>query len=525
MTSFLKLLLATLWVLLSAYLAQRLLPQLGLLPATWTGGTPRIMPWPQFFQVLLLLLPLVFAGQVWMRLNSGYLIDTPQRAAREIQLLLLLWPIAILMRFFTVDFPVSPIQVVIEMLLGISYPVYFLLFIDGMGRQSKLALLFQMPFVWLRSFSTPIGGLVLLFVFMMATTGYLYKRSSVVGNFVTRIQDELIGRNPATASASGGNEPVIRMPIVPADARPGVILVDGVPADDLQDAFNRVQPGGSIHLSAGFYRQAGLLRQSGVTITGAKGAVIYGAQTRGKGAIVISANDTVIEGIECHSIKVADGNGVCVRLQGTNLTLRNVYFHHAQGGLLGPRPSDGGRVLIEDSRFEYMGMGNFFHGIYTLDNSELIIRDSYFLATSNGGHEIKSRSTLTEITGTTIASLESRDSRLVDAPNGGDLIMRDNIMIEGVRSENSQLIGWGHEGVKYDHGRIALSGNLIISDKGRSVTMLGLPRLNKKPDILVAGNVFVGAFDDRIDDTNRQFATRKDAGLPAAPALPPKQQR
>ncbi|MCJ8322175.1 MAG: VanZ family protein, partial [Colwellia sp.] len=243
----------------------------------------------------------------------------------------------------------------------------------------------------------------------------------------------------------------------------GAIYLNDKPMENLDKAFSLAKDYDTIRLSKGYYQQAGILKANNVSILAEDGAVIFGKTKEGKGALVIRGDNTYIEGLECHSIYVPDNNGVCIRLEGKGITLNKVYFHHAQGGLLGSKK--GGDIIIENSRFEHLGDGAFYHGIYTLAPSRLFINNSYFLNNRNGGHEIKSRSTHTEITNSVIASSQSRDSRLIDVPNGGVLIIKNNILIEGPFSENHDLLSWGVEGVTHLVGKVVIEGNTIISDK------------------------------------------------------------
>ncbi len=302
---------------------------------------------------------------------------------------------------------------------------------------------------------------------------------------------------------------------IPADAKPGRILLDGVIQPSLKLAFKRAKDHSIIQLSAGHYNEAAVLTADSVLIKAEKGAVIYGKAVHGKGALVLIGNDTVIEGLECHSISVRDGNGKCVRLEGKGVTLRDVYFHHAQGGILGSRA--GGDIVIEDSLFEHLGAGSFSHGVYSLGETRLIIRNSKFLNNRNGAHEIKSRSFYTEIIDSVVASPQSRDSRLIDVANGGVLILKRNIFIEGPFSENHDLLSWGVEGEHHKNGSIEIVENIFISDKSSAnfISMKGDPTT-----YTVNKNIIVGDIKGIIDKDNYKFKDRALLAFPPAPEIP-----
>jgi len=302
---------------------------------------------------------------------------------------------------------------------------------------------------------------------------------------------------------------------VPDIITSGIIYLNGKPVENLVKAFAKAKDHDTIRLSKGYYQQAAVLKASHVSIIAEEGAVIFGKTKQSKGALVIKGDDNYIEGLECHSIYVADNNGVCIRLEGKGITLNNVYFHHAQGGLLGSKK--GGDIVIENSRFEHLGDDAFYHGIYTLAPSRLFINNSYFLNNRNGGHEIKSRSTHTEITHSIIASSQSRDSRLIDVPNGGSLIIKDNILIEGPFSENHDLLSWGVEGIKHPSEQVIIKDNIIISDKSQAK----LISLKKQPNIfIVEGNFVVGNIKGFNENDNFFFENREALSIKPAPFIP-----
>lgn len=303
--------------------------------------------------------------------------------------------------------------------------------------------------------------------------------------------------------------------VIPDDAVEGIIYLNGKSMGSLAEAFKQAKPQDVIRLSKGHYNEAAILIADNVSIIAEVGAVIFGKTKEGKGALVIKGDNTYIEGLECHSIYVPDNNGVCIRLEGKGIYLNNVYLHHAQGGLLGSHK--GGDIHIENSRFEHLGDGAFYHGIYTLKETRLFINNSYFLNNRNGGHEIKSRSFHTEITNSVIASSQSRDSRLIDVPNGGGLIIRNNILVEGPFSENHDLLSWGVEGIKHQEERVIIEGNTIISDKNRA----SLISMKRSPAILsILDNVVIGDVDGLPKEENLFFDNRVELSIPAAPFIP-----
>jgi hypothetical protein len=262
------------------------------------------------------------------------------------------------------------------------------------------------------------------------------------------------------------------------------------------------------------------LRANDVTIQAEKGAHVRGASTQGKAALVIRGNNTTIIGLECSQVKVPDGNGACIRMEGENLTLRNVHFHGNQMGILsGPKS---GRVVIEDSVIENNGIagGALGHNLY-INGDALEVRRSRILSARNEGHEIKSRAAKTLIEDCVIASLDAVDSRLIDTPNGGEVILRNNLLEEGPASSNMDIIGFGLERknpkAKFNHdiNTIVIENNTVLVDRRRGALFL---RQADATSITITGNTVIGG--EPLDDPgNKWFRTRAEAGFPPYPAI------
>jgi len=75
--------------------------------------------------------------------------------------------------------------------------------------------------------------------------------------------------------------------------------------------------------------------------------------------------------------RVPGRNGACTRLEGIGLTLRRVYFHDNEEGLL--TNGRNGDILIEYSEFDRNGDGlGYAHNVYITGERRLIFRYSYF---------------------------------------------------------------------------------------------------------------------------------------------------
>jgi hypothetical protein len=304
----------------------------------------------------------------------------------------------------------------------------------------------------------------------------------------------------------------------------------------LQEAVVAALPGDEVVLAAGIYEQGAIIKTPDLVLRGEPGAHLRGHAVEGKAALVVKADNVVIDGIECSGIAVRDRNGACVRNEGRDLTLRNVHFHDNEQGVLGGSPSSG-VLRVEGSLFERNGLGGLAHGLYINREIEtFVLRDSRILATKGAGHGLKSRAQRTIVENSIIAGLEGIDSRAIDLPNGGEVVIRGSVLQKGPNSENSQMIGLALEGRPNERNETVIEDNLIIfdtvpegwiQDLARTVGLLpakGVVVAGESPgEVVLRDNVIVGAStlgDGVIEEGNRLFTDRRAAGLPPYPALP-----
>jgi hypothetical protein len=294
----------------------------------------------------------------------------------------------------------------------------------------------------------------------------------------------------------------------------------------LSDALKQAAPGDTIVLAPGTYEQAAKVKVDNITIRGEPGAHLRGKAFDGKAALVINGDNVVVDGIECSEIHVPDKNGACIRIQAPNLTVRNVYFHDNQEGILGGE--EGGRVIIENSVFERNGAGGRAHGVYVSSGvDDLVFRGNKILSTMGSGHGLKSRAARSMIENNVIAGLEGNDSRAIDLPMGGEAVIRNNVLQKGPNSKNADMIFVANpRKAIHDVNSTLIENNTMIFDGpiGKSGAVLngGSPA-----PIVIRNNVIIG--DARlakpveltlIDEGNRFLPNRRTAGLGPFPSLP-----
>jgi len=319
------------------------------------------------------------------------------------------------------------------------------------------------------------------------------------------------GPEESTAAPIPAESPAPSATVPDISSQTLAVCASGCTYATLGAAFDAAQDGDVISVAPGVYTEGAVLKANAVTVIAASGAHLRGGTVEGKAALVIKGNDTVISGLECSDIAVPHRNGACIRLEGHNLTLRNVHFHDSQQGLLANNGT--GTVVIEDSLFEYLGAKGRAHGIYVNDIDELVIRRSVIASSRDQAHEVKSRAARTVIEESILASMDGVDSRTLDVPNGGEVIIRNSVLQAGPNSANYDIIGFGLEGVKHERNSLTLDNVTVISDHPRGQLLRGVAALTLTRTRVIGGRSQPQSADVWIPD-------RATAGLPPHPALP-----
>jgi hypothetical protein len=277
----------------------------------------------------------------------------------------------------------------------------------------------------------------------------------------------------------------------PADAR--TLMVGADQELKLPSAAAAVaRDGDTIIIAAGEYFDCAVWRANHLTIEG-KGTdvVITDKACEGKGLFIARGNDMTIRNLTFTRARVPDGNAAGIRAEGVNLRVEHSRFVNNENGILA-NPSPGSTITIVDSEFIRNGKcdPNCAHGIYTGEIALLHIEHSKFLETKVG-HHIKSRALRTELIGNEIADGETgTSSYLVDIPNGGSLVMTDNVMEKGPHSSNqATAVSIGAEGVSHRTAELTISGNKFTNDEDRETVFI---RNMTATEAALSGNSFKG---------------------------------
>ena len=255
---------------------------------------------------------------------------------------------------------------------------------------------------------------------------------------------------------------------------------------------NLVQNGDTILIDAGIYPgdvarwTANNLVFKGV---GGKAHLKSGGDVYGGKAIwVIVGDDVTVENIEFSEAACPDLNGAGIRSEGINLTVRNCFFHDNENGILAGDIASGD-FLIEHCEFSGNGYDNgLAHNLYINHAHSLVFRFNYS-HDARVGHELKSRAYTNIIYCNRLSDENGTASRNIDLPNGGFSIIMGNVIVQDPQSENSNLVGYGMEGLSNPNSELYVVYNTFVNNKGNgSFIQLG----NGAQKLKAWNNIFAG---------------------------------
>ncbi len=308
-------------------------------------------------------------------------------------------------------------------------------------------------------------------------------------------------------------------PAGPATLQVGPNAPYKMPSDAAKVAVN----GDTIEIAAGIYEDCAVWKADNLTIRGVSGrAHLRDVTCQGKAIFVISGRNTTIENIKFSGMFVGDKNGAGIRHQGSGLTIRNSYFHDGEQGILGGGQKPGDTVLIEDSEFARLGRAGRAHGVYIGKSDRLTIVRSYFHGCRDEGHCIKSRAKESFISCNVIASLEGNSSYELDFPNGGLVVVRDNIIEQGSESVNYVIVAYAMEARQHSARNPEMTfifeGNTVTNDHPRG-KLFNILRLENTKTIS-KNNRYIGVAKPIFGENDKRFRNRRAAGLKPYPTLP-----
>jgi hypothetical protein len=257
------------------------------------------------------------------------------------------------------------------------------------------------------------------------------------------------------------------------------------------EAVAAAQDGDTIEIYPGQYVDCAIVRQNDLIIQGkGAGAVMTDKSCGGKAILVTAGNNIIVRNLTLQRAHVPNENGAGIRAEGGNLTVENSRFIDNENGILA-RSGDA-EIRILDS--EFIGNGRCehacAHGIYINRVTLLHVERSRFFETYVG-HHIKSRALRTEVIDCVLEDgPEGRSSYLIDAPNGGTVVVEGNTMEKGPNTENQlNAIAIGAEGVTQPTEELIFRNNTFTNDQKQPTTFVR--NISATPARLI-GNVLRG---------------------------------
>ena len=193
--------------------------------------------------------------------------------------------------------------------------------------------------------------------------------------------------------------------------------------------------------------------------------VATGAAAEGKGIWVVRGGNITVEGFEFSGATVPDHNGAGIRFEKGNLTVRDCAFLDNENGILTSNNPE--LVLkIENSEFALNGYGDGqTHNLYVGAIASLSVTGSYFHH-ARVGHLLKSRAAVNHIFYNRLTDeAGGHASYELEFPNGGIAYVVGNIIEQGVRTENPNIISYGIEGYKWPKNELYLVNNTLVDNR------------------------------------------------------------
>lgn len=245
----------------------------------------------------------------------------------------------------------------------------------------------------------------------------------------------------------------------------------------LQQAVDSIGGGtGTIVIAPGTYRDCAVQEAGRVSFVAAQpGTVIFnGGICRDKATLVLSGKAARVEGITFENLRVADGNGAGIRLEGGDLVVAESLFRDSESGILSANDNKSS-IRVERSTFSRLGRcdGDLAcaHSIYIGEYGSLSVVRSRF-EKGSGGHYVKSRAPRIEVVDSSFDDTAgSATNYMIDLPHGAAGTIARNVFVQGKNKENySALIFVAGEGVKNSSNGLAIAENEASIAPGGSAT-------------------------------------------------------
>ncbi|MGE0383604.1 MAG: right-handed parallel beta-helix repeat-containing protein [Gammaproteobacteria bacterium] len=255
-----------------------------------------------------------------------------------------------------------------------------------------------------------------------------------------------------------------------------------------------VQDGDTVEIDAGTYpRDVAIWTASRLTLRAVGGrATLDATDTKlpqRKAIWVIRGNDVRVEGIEFENARSPDRNGAGIRAEGQGLTVSRCFFHDNESGLLAGQIA-GSDIVVEHSEFARNGHRNGqAHSIYVGTIRSFTLRFSH-VHHAVVGSQVKSRAQVSRILYNRIMDeADGQGNYNIDLSNGGRAFVIGNLIQQGRRSENSNMIAFAPEGADNSVQELYVVHNTLVNDMPRGRFVMNRAEV----PAVIYNNLFIGA--------------------------------
>jgi hypothetical protein len=262
-----------------------------------------------------------------------------------------------------------------------------------------------------------------------------------------------------------------------------------------------VRNGDHVKIDAGQYQDCAVWRVDDLVLEGVGGTPHVKDVTCEDQAIwLIRGNRTTVKNVEFSRAHARANNGAGIKLLGSSLTVLDSKFHDNENGIL-TAPGEKSAIRIVNS--EFIGNGkcepDCAHGIYIGHVERLVVTGSTFKE-QRIAHHIKSRAMISEIVGNRIEDgITGTASYLIDLPNGGTAVIRNNYLQKGPESANRMgMIVIAAEGASNPSRGIYIGQNSFLSMRERLDSFVLNHAPNTYAQVVVEGNRWLGEAGNKL---------------------------
>ena len=277
------------------------------------------------------------------------------------------------------------------------------------------------------------------------------------------------------------------------------------------------QDGDTVEIDPGTYKgDVALWPQNNLLVRGAGERPLItsnGKVVRDRDVWLFTGDNVVVENVEISGARSPYENGAGIRHIGNGLTLRHVYLHDNENGLLaGGSYPETNTVLIEFSEFARNGDARgYAHNIYVGRRKRFEMRYSYSHG-SRSGHLVKSRARENVISYNRLSDGEGGNSSyIVDIPEGGTATVIGNVIEQNAQTLNHGMISYAGEKISQPDNRLIIANNSIYNRDFEGIAV----RNHKDLDVTMVNNLFGGAQVGTIEGEGQLLGnlTRPEHGM------------